>query len=184
MSLRRLLAPGAVAIVAATGLVTGLPANAAPSGAICQASGAATISPGLTTTAKTQKVTLTGVKLSNCLTGSAGSPGVPKPTGGTVTVSPNPITSKASCASGNLKFIATIKWKDGTTTTATISTTGLLATQTLQGKVTSSTNPALAPGNILAGEVGFAPKNPAQNCTTTPVKAVTFQGVLGTGTPS
>lgn len=182
---RRLIVPGAALAVTAAALVTFQPVNAAPSprGAICAISGSATISPGLTQTAKTQSITLSGVKLTNCQSGSAGSPGVPKFISASVTTSPNPLTAKASCASGNLALTASIAWSTGQTTVAKVTTTGVAANQAIKGNVTSSNNPALQPGDIVAGDVAFRPTTPTQNCVKTPVTAVTFNGALGTGSP-
>ena len=180
---RRLVIPAAATAVAIAAVLTQQPVHAAPRGAVCEISGSATISPGLSTTAKKQSITLSGVRLTNCESGSAASPGVPKPLSGSVTTSPNPEVISASCASGNLHLSATIRWNNGTTTNASVSTTGVTASQTLNGKVTGSTNPILKSGDLLAGEVAFRPKSPTQDCVT-PVKAVTFQGVIGTGAPN
>jgi hypothetical protein len=180
---RRLIVPGAVAAVAVASLATFLPAHAAPAprGAACELTGSATISPGLTQTAKTQTVTLSNVKLTNCHAGSAGAPGVPVTTTGTVTVPA--VTSKASCASGNLALTASIRWSDGTTTVAKVATTGILVNQAIKGNVTSSTNAAIKPGDLVAGDAAFKPVSPAQNCVKVPVTAVTFTGALGVGSP-
>jgi hypothetical protein len=182
---RRLIVPGAAIAVAIAAIATFQPAHAAPSprGAICEISGAAKISPGLTQTAKSQAVTLSGVKLTNCESGSAGSPGVPKKLSGVVTTSPNPVTTKASCASGNLALTASIAWSTGQTTVAKITTTGITANQAIKGNVTSSTNPSIKPGDLVAGDVAFRPTAPTMNCVKTPVTAVTFTGALGTGSP-
>src|SRR3954469_2299414 len=184
MSRRRLIVPGALAAVAVASLATLLPAGAAapaPRGAECQLAGSATISPGLTQKAQTQTVTLSGVKLTNCHSGSAGAPGVPKTTTGTVTVPA--VTSKASCASANLALTASIAWSDGTTTAAKINTTGVLVNQAIKGNATSSTNPAIKPGDLVAGDAAFKPTTTAQNCVKVPVTAVTFTGALGVGSP-
>ena len=182
----RLIVPGAAAAVALAAVVTASPAlSAAPSprGAVCQISGSASISPGLTQTAKTQSITLSGVKLTNCESGSASAPGVPKVTTGTVTTSPNPVSAKASCASGNLTLSATIAWSTGTTSHVNVTTTGVTANQAIKGSVTSSTNPALRTGDLVAGDVAFRPTTTAQNCVKVPVTAVTFSGALGAGSP-
>jgi hypothetical protein len=181
---RRLIVPGTAAALVLTALIGGQSADAAPRGAQCQLAGSASISPGLTTAAKIQKVTLSGVKLTGCHVGNAGAPGVPKTVTGTVTTSPNPVTSKASCASGNLALAATIRWSTGGTTSANIKTTGLTASQTLNGKVSSSTDPNLKPGDIVAGEVAFKPTTTAQNCAKVPVTKVTFTGALAAGSPN
>jgi hypothetical protein len=183
---RRHIVPGAAAALVLAALVVVQPAGAAapaPRGAACAIAGNATISPGLTQAAKTQKVTLSGVKLTNCHVGSAAAPGVPKTVTGTVTTSPNPVTSKASCASGNLALTATIRWSTGGTTTTSISTKGVTANQALQGKVTSSSDPNLKAGDLVAGDVAFKPTTTAQNCVKVPVTAVTFTGALGAGSP-
>ena len=183
---RRLIVPGAVAAVAVTALVNFQPVQAAtpsPRGALCELTGSATISPGLTQTAKTQLVTLSGVRLANCHEGSVAATGVPKTITATVTSSPNPVTTKASCASGNLSLSANINWSTGTTTAANVTTTGVTANQTIKGNVTSSSDPNLKAGDIVAGDVAFKPTTTAQNCAKTPVTAVTFTGVLAAGAP-
>lgn len=181
---KRLIAPAAVAALGIAALVGGLPsAQAVPRGAECKVDGTAKISPGLTQTAKTQKITLSGVKLSQCHIGSSSTPGVPKTYTATVTTSPNPITAKASCASGNLALSASIRWNTGTTTNVSLTTKGVAANQALQGKVTSSTDPSMKPGDLVAGDVAFKPTTTAQNCAKVPVTAVTFTGALGLGSP-
>jgi hypothetical protein len=182
---RRLIIPGAALAVTAAALVTLQPVHAAPAarGALCVLKGSAKISPGLTQTAKTQSITLSGVTLSSCQSGSTAAPGVPKTITGNVSTSPNPVTTTASCAKGNLVLKATITWSTGTTTSAAITTTGVAANQAIKGNVTSSTNPALAAGDIVAGDVAFKPTTTAQNCAKVPVTAVTFTGALGSGSP-
>jgi len=183
---RRLIVPGAAVAVALTALVTVNPAQSAvpsPRGALCQISGSATISPGLTQTAKTQSVTLSGVQLTNCHEGSAAAAGVPTTVTANVTTSPNPVSTKASCASGNLTLSATIAWSTGKTSVVSVKTTGVAANQAIKGTVTSSTDPTLKPGDIVAGDVAFKPTTTAQNCAKTPVTAVTFSGALSAGAP-
>src|SRR4051812_15703560 len=169
MSRRRLIVPGALAAVAVASLATLLPAQSAPNprGAECVLAGSATISPGLTQTAKTQTITLSGVKLTQCHSGSAASAGVPKTI--TATVSVPATTAKASCASGNLNLVATIRWSDGTSTVANVTTHGVLVNQAINGKVSSSTSPYLKPGDLVAGNAAFKPTTPTQNCVTVPV---------------
>lgn len=181
---RRLIIGSGATLVLVTGcLVAGFSAEAAPQGAACQLSGSATISPGLTQTASSQAITLSGVTLTGCRSGSASAPNTTVTTG-TVTTTPNPVTATASCASGNLSLTATIAWSDGTQTIAVITTTGVTASQTIKGTVSSSTNPALAAGDTVAGEVAFRPTTTDQNCVSVPVTAVTFQGALLSGSPS
>src|SRR3954454_134118 len=178
---RLIIGPGAAAVLVVTCLVASH-AEAAPRGASCTISGAASISPGLTTAAKTQSITLSNVKLAGCRSGSSTAPNT-KVTTATVSTSPNPVTATASCASGNLNLSATINWSTGQVTTATVATKGVLANQAITGKVTSSTNPALAAGDMLAGDVAFKPTTTAQNCAKVPVTAVTFTGPIATGSP-
>ena len=180
--IRRLIVPGLAAAVAAGALVTLPTADAAPRGAACRVAGNATISPGLKATAATQKITIKVTTL-QCVMGSSTSPGVPKPINAKATISPTPLTAKAACSNGNLAFSATITW-GGKTTTVKITTTGLTASQTLRGNVTSSTDPTFKKGDLVAGEVAFRPNPPAQNCVTTPVKSVDFAGALGVGAPN
>jgi hypothetical protein len=180
---RFVIGPGAIAALV-LGSVIGLsPAQAAPRGSACVLSGSATISPGLTQTAKTQAITLKGVKLANCRAGSSTAPNT-KTFSATVTTSPNPVYAKASCASGNLVLSATITWNNGQTTTASIKTTGVTANQAISGKVTGGTNPTLKAGDLVEGDVAFQPTTTGQNCVAKPVVAVTFQGTLAAGSPS
>jgi hypothetical protein len=178
---RRIIGSGA-AITLVLAPMFALHAQAATRGAACVLSGSATISPGLTATARAQSVTLSNVKLANCHSGSTSSPNT-KATSATVTTSPNPVSTTASCVSGNLTLTATITWADGNTTTGAISTKGVLANQAITGKVTSSSEPALAAGDTIAGDVVFKPTTAAQNCAKVPVTAVTFTGVLASGSP-
>jgi hypothetical protein len=160
-------------------------AQAAARGAFCSLSGTAAISPGLGTTAKTQKITFSGVKLSDCLQGSLASPSVPKLISGTVTISPSPVTATASCVTGKLSGLtATIAWSTGTKTTATINTTSVTGETLIQGKVSSSTNPSLKPGDLVEGDAVFRPTSTSMNCVKVPVTAVTFNGAIGTGSPT
>jgi hypothetical protein len=182
MAGRLVVAGGTAGALLVTSLI-GLNAQAAPRGAECNLAGSATISPGLTQTAKTQAITLSGVKLTNCRSGNSTAPNT-KVTSGTVTTSPNPVYAKASCASGNLVLTATIAWSTGQTTTASVKTTGVTASQTIKGTVTSSSNPALAAKDNVVGEVAFKPTTTAQNCVKVPVTAVTFTGYLVSGSPS
>jgi hypothetical protein len=173
------------AAVALTGLLIVQPAHAAPRGAECQVSGSATISPGLGATAQTQKVTLSGVKLTACHIGSSASPGLPtKTVSGNVTVTPSPATTKGSCATSGLNNLtARIAWNTGTSTTATFSTKSVTGETTISGKVTASTDPNLKPGDLVEGDVVFKPTTTAQNCAKVPVTKVTFTGVLAAGSP-
>jgi hypothetical protein len=170
----------AVALVAAPMFVTH--AQAAARGAACVLTGSATISPGLTQTKQTEAIQLSNVKLANCRSGSTSSP-TTKATSGTVTTSPDPVFTTASCVAGNLNLTATITWADGNTTTATIATKGVLANQAITGAVTGSSEPALAAGDKVAGDVAFKPTTTAQNCAKVAVTAVTFTGALATGSP-
>jgi len=179
---RRVIRSATAAALLLTAAIAVESAQAAPRGAACQLKGSATISPGLTQTAQTQSITLNGVVLTGCRSGSASAPNTTVTTG-SVSTSPNPVSAKASCASGNLVLSATINWSNGTSTTASITTKGVTANQAITGKVDSSSNPALAAGDTLAGDVAFKPTTTAQNCVKVPVTAVTFQGALASGSP-
>jgi len=175
------------ALIAASALTVGsmalIPAHAAPRGAVCALSGSATISPGLGATAKTQSVTFSAIKLSSCLMGNAGSPGVPKFVSGTAVVSPSPATTKASCASGSLKGLtATLSWASGSATVA-FTTTSVTGETVISGKVLSSSNPNLKAGDLVEGDAVFKPSKTSMNCATVPVTAVTFNGAIGSGSP-
>jgi hypothetical protein len=179
---RRVIRSATAAVLLLTAAIAVESAQAAPRGATCQLKGSATISPGLTQTAQTQSITLNGVTLTGCRSGSASAPNTTVTTG-SVSTSPNPVSAKASCANGNLVLSATISWSDGTSTTSSITTKGVTANQAITGKVVSSSNPALAAGDTLAGDVAFKPTTTAQNCVKVPVTAVTFQGALVSGSP-
>jgi hypothetical protein len=179
---RRVLRSTFATALLLTAVIAVSSAEAAPRGAACQLKGSATISPGLTQTARMQSITLNGVNLTGCRSGSAFAPNTTVTTG-SVSTSPNPVSAKASCASGNLVLSATINWSNGTTTAASITTKGVTANQAITGKVTSSSNPALVAGSTVAGDVAFKPTTTAQNCAKVPVTAVTFQGVLISGSP-
>ena len=180
--MRRVIVPVFVAGLALTAVMGVQPANAAPRGAECNLAGAAKISPGLTTVKRANKVTLTGVKLTGCRIGNLGAPGFPTTISATVTTSPNPISTVANCASGNLALKATVRWSTGKTTVASLTTRGITANQLIQGKVTSSTERNLKPGDLVAGEAVFRPTTVAQNCRN-PVTNVTFSGVFAMGSP-
>lgn len=181
-------AVSAIALVGGVAFTVGpmslFTANATPRGAACLLSGSAAISPGLGVTGKTQHVTFSNVKLTDCLMGNLGSPSVPKFVSGTVTISPVPVTGTGSCVTGKLSFTATIAWSTGTRTTATVNTTELTGEAVIQGKVTSSTNPNLKPGDLLEGDAVFKPAKTSMNCVKVPVTAVTFNGAIGSGSPT
>src|SRR3954454_22453291 len=175
---------GALAIAAAA-LISIQPARAAARGAECNINGAAKITPGLSTKAGPQKVTLSNVKLTNCRIGSTAAAGVPKTITGNVTVLPNPATGAGSWGQSALNGLtATITWSTGKVTKATFSTKSLTGETAITGKVTYSTDPNLKRGDMVDGDVVFRPTTTAQNCVTVPVTAVTFTGVLATGSPN
>ena len=182
MNRRLVIGAGAALTLLTSCLFATFSAEAAPRGAACQLKGSATIKPGLTQTATTQTITLSSIALTGCRSGSASSPNTSVITG-TATTSPNPVTATASCATGNLVLTATIVWSNGQRTVAAVKTTGVTASQTIKGTVSSSTNPALAAGDNVVGEVAFKPTTTGQNCVKVPVTAVTFQGALVSGSP-
>jgi hypothetical protein len=183
MSRRIVIGSGAALVLVASSIVAGFSADAAPRGAECQLKGSATIKPGLTQKAVTQSITLSAISLTGCRSGNSTAPNTTVTTGTAITT-PNPLSAKASCASGNLTLTATINWSTGQQSVASVKTTGLTASQTIKGNVVSSTNPALAAGDNVVGEVAFKPTTTAQNCVKVPVTAVTFQGALVSGSPS
>jgi hypothetical protein len=179
--MRRVFVPVLAIGLVLTAVLAVRPAAAAPRGAECNLSGTAKISPGLSTKAATQRVTLSGVKLTGCHMGSTSSAGVPKTITGTVTIPST--TAKASCASGNLALKPTIKWSTGKSTVASVTTRGITANQYISGKVTSSTDPSVKAGDLVQGNADFRPVPASQNCASKPVTAVTFNGVLALGSP-
>jgi hypothetical protein len=181
---RRFIGPGTAIALAFTCLfaITNSEAAPSPKGAECTLTGSATISPGLTQKAQYEAIRLSDVKLANCRGGALTAPNT-EVLSATVSTSPNPTYATASCAKGNLALNATIYWSNGKTTSASITTTGVAANQTIKGTVTSSNNPSLPANSTVAGDVAFKPTTTAQNCAKVPVTAVTFQGVLISGQP-
>jgi hypothetical protein len=180
---RRAAVIGALAFAVAA-LVTIQPARAAARGAECQINGTAKITPGLSTKAGPQQVVLSGVRLTNCRIGSTAAAGVPKIISGNVAVTPSPATGTGSCASSALNNLtATITWSTGKITKATFSTKSLTGETAITGKVVSSTDPNVKAGDMVDGDVVFRPTTTNKNCVTVPVTAVTFTGVLATGSP-
>ena len=120
---RRLIVSGMTAAAALGALVLIQPAHAVgPRGALCSLAGSAKISPGLGTKAATQKITFSGVKLSNCQEGGLTAAGVPKTFSGSVTIAT--VTAKASCVTGKLVFPAAIKFSTGKTVNVALTAQG------------------------------------------------------------
>jgi|SRR3954453_15131524 len=157
------LGAGALSVVAAS------PAGAATANSCAKLSGTATFSPGVTTASRNQviksKGTATGCKPS-------------KSTGGSGVVTATIKSPAANCTKlvkggQTLKGTAQTVWKNKKVTKFNISlktgTGGNATLATITGKVTSG----LFAGKTVTGQVRFKLKA-GQNCTTVPVKNLTF----------
>jgi|tagenome__1003787_1003787.scaffolds.fasta_scaffold20982545_3 hypothetical protein len=167
-----------VSMVAVLALGVGAVVEAAPGGAAGPAqkcthlTGSATLTPGISKTARAQTAKATG-KLTGC-TPAAGK------TGGSGTITATLKIAKGSCATlagGGQKFNGTAKsvWKNKKTSNYTLTfTTGKgsaakVTTATITGKVSAG----LFKGHKVTGAIKFTPKK-GQNCLTVPVKNLTF----------
>lgn len=126
--------------------LTFAPTAPAASGGGCQLKGAASFSPGLSTTAQPFTYSFSG-DLTGCQSTEAGSPATGRvQAGGTYT---DPATGKSyvmsnstgtgSCGSSTTQGLALITWGDGSRTLIQYTTSGAAAAVALQGSVIAST---------------------------------------------
>jgi len=158
------------ALALGMGSIVSAPSGAATPVTKCaHLKGSATLTPGIQSAKKAQKVTAKG-NLTSCTPTKA--------TGGSGTISASLKVSPGNCAtlaSGGSKFTGTAKsvWKNKKTSSYSLTFTtgkGKNATvATLTGKVTAG----LFKGKKVTGAIKFTPKK-GQNCVTVPIKNVTF----------
>jgi hypothetical protein len=157
------LAAGAMSVVSAT------PAGAATANSCKTLKGTATFTPGITTTPKNQTIKSKG-------TASGCTP--TKATGGSGSVLATISSPAASCqkllkGGQTLKGTSKTTWKNKKFTTFNLvlktGTGGNATVATITGKATGG----LFKGKSVTGQVKFTVK-PGQNCTTVPVKNLTF----------
>ena len=163
----------ALSLAAPVGLMLGSgSATAATPGQKCGTlAGTATISPGLSTIPQNQSITANG-NLSGCTPSST--------TGGSGTMHATVALKNGSCqglASGTtLPLKGSIKWKNGKTSAVNITaktTSNAPTTATLTGKVGSG----LFAGQAISGKITFTIKS--GNCSSSPVKALSFNNKVG-----
>jgi hypothetical protein len=148
---------------------------ASPAGAAVNScknlAGTATFSPGLTTTAHNQKITAKGT-LTGCTPATQ--------TGGSGTLTSTITSANGSCqslAKGGVTSKGTSKvvWKNKKTSTIAITLKTGTGTNYTVATVTGKVTAGLFQGHAISGQLKFTPKS-GQNCTTVPIKSVTFKG--------
>jgi hypothetical protein len=146
-------------------------ASGPPPSLSCTLSGSATISPGLSSNAAIQTITVT-VHLSSC-TGSS-VPGITSSSPGTTSS-----TSKKAenCSSLTKKAVSktvdTIHWNNGMTSGEKYKTTLLAGSATTKGKILSG---AFAKGKTAASSTYTV--GAGQNCTTVPITSAAITGTF------
>jgi hypothetical protein len=174
--LRKILSAGGVGVLALSGAMLAGPASAATGGTLCQLSGTANFSPGLTATPGQYTYTFSGT-LSGCQSSTAGAP-----TGGTIAASSNAFQSGGCAYALNGSGTATVTWNDSATDTSTITyTTNAAAAGVV---VTGSVASGRYAGQSVGGLLVFQTQTP-QNCTAPGgLASATFSGVTTVGSPS
>jgi hypothetical protein len=166
-----------VFVVALAGIIGLIPAASASAqgGGACTLQGNAAFSPGLTGTPSTSvSYTFTGT-LSNCQSTDS------TLTSGTISASGSATGPGLACEGGTSSGNATINWNNGNSTTVSFSTTSAGALVTVQSTTTSSTEPAIAPGDQGLAVLAFETQTP-QDCTTaTGLTSATFTGQIASG---
>jgi hypothetical protein len=179
--IKKLLLLAATGALAAGGLALALPAQASspgPTGALCQLSGNANFSPGLTATPEPYSYTFTG-KLSGCQSNLPNAP-----TGGSISASSNG-SNNGTCFEGiNGAGTATVTWSGGpyggSTSTVDYTTDAVGALVYVSGTVTKG----VFEGDTVEGALVFQTSTPQDCATTTGLTSASFQGVIGTGSTS
>ena len=195
-------------IIAAALIATAGTAEAAgPGGALCQLSGNAAISPGLSNTAQNFSYTVSG-SLSGCQASDSTAPAAGTiAVGQTVTDAASggiyqepAATGNGSCATSTTAGTAFVTWADNTVTVVSYTTSGALAGVSLQGQVIasatlnkvggSSTAPATLTvtttryaANSSTGALVFHPADPTA-CSGAGVSSAPIDGSVGIGSPS
>ncbi len=168
-----LLRAAAACALAAGTVAIGLASPAAAAANSCKSlAGTANFSPGVTTTARNQTITSKGT-LSGCAPASQ--------TGGSGTLVSTIKTAKpTSCQTllqggGVTKGTSKVTWKNHKTSTMAITLKTGTGKAYNVANVTGTVTAGLFKGKHVSGQLKFTPK-PGQNCTTVPIKTVTFQG--------
>ncbi len=152
-------------------MVFASPAGAAVANSCKTLSGTAVFTPGLSTTPHNQTINAKG-SLSGCTPSTK--------TGGAGTLTSTIKSPNASCQSlakggQTTKGTSKVTWKNKKTSTIAITlktgTGSAATTANVTGKVTAG----LFAGHLISGQLKFTPKT-GQNCTTVPIKNVTFKG--------
>lgn len=185
----RRIAIGAAAAVAATALTVAVSSpravHAANNGG-CELSGAATLTPGLTTTSQSFTYSFSG-SLTPC-----SSTGAPSGVTGTVFAGTDPSgntettgypSGSGSCGSSTTSGIAVAQFSDGSTAVIQYTTTGAGPAVVLQGTVIGSVAFGLVTYTTSAewaGDSAYAPltfqPGSGQNCATVPVTTAVING--------
>jgi hypothetical protein len=131
----------------------------------CQLSGTATFSTPIKATPQSVTYTFTG-SFTNCK-------GTTSVKSGTVTASG---AGSLSCAEGRSSGSATISWNNGTSSTASFSTTSAAAATAITGKITGGT----FAGDSSVGAIVFSTTTP-QACASTGLTTLKFSGVEAVG---
>jgi hypothetical protein len=167
----RLLRVSMVAVLAlGVGSVVSAPSGAATPVTKCtKLTGSATLSPGIQSAKKAQKVTAKGT-LANCTPTKA--------TGGSGTITASLKVAPGNCSTlvgGGSKFTGTAKtvWKNKKTSNYSLTFTTGKGSKATVATVTGKVTAGLFKGKKVSGAIKFTPKK-GQNCVTVPVKNVTF----------
>ena len=172
--MKRTLARGSLllAVVLAASVLAASPGSAATPVTKCaKLSGVVTLSPGLSTTPHNQTATAKGA-LSSCTPTKA--------TGGSGTLAATlKLPTNSSCqglATGKqtLKLAATSKWKNGKTSSYTLTAVTGSGSTALVATITGKVTKGLFAGKKVTSQIKVAPKS-GQNCTPGhPIKNLTF----------
>ena len=199
--LRKLNSSATVVVAVAGLLLVAAPPAAAQSGAFCQLSGTANITPGLSTTDGNFTFTFGGT-LSGCASNDTSAPAQGAVSVGEtivvngLTAQEPPATGSGSCASSNGAGTAITSWADGTTTVLSFTTQAATGAVNLQGNVVPSvTLPVVNPqpgqpttvtvtttryaGDQAQGVVAF--QADPQQCAGAGVTSAAVSGSVGVG---
>jgi hypothetical protein len=177
----RLIAPVALVAVGFASLVALAPAHALSRAVACQLTGYATFTPGLDWFQAREQVGFQSMKLSACRGFRTSQLAVPQPMTAHVGILPNPVPTTAGCLKGGVTMTAVLTWDDGSITTTTITTRGLVGPEPLTGTVTKSNSPSVRPGDTLTGGLVFKTTHQIadmQDCVKRPVTFETISGHL------
>lgn len=166
----------AVAAFVASGVIGAVPAAAKgpkgpPPSLSCTLTGSATISPGLSSTAAVQTITVT-TRLSSC-TGSS-VPGITSSSSGTTSSTSKKVEDCAALGKKSVtKTVSTIDWNTGATSSDTYKTALVAGSATSKGKITSG---PFAKGKLSASLTYDI--TAGQNCTSVPITSASLSGAF------